>query len=119
VAPDDPLLQVRQLRADRRRVAVARADRGVAGQREQAGADRVDDRVERRERPARRAGTALEQGVAGEDRAQLRDVQAGRAGGVPGRGDRLPHLPATSPACTARPGALGHGSYGRIFTLSL
>ena len=36
-----------------------------------------------------------------------------------GCGDRLRDLPATSSACTAHPGALGHGSYGRIFHLEL
>src|SRR3712207_7450600 len=49
------LVEMGRLVADRRVVAVAGVDDGVGRQREQTGADRLDDRREVGERPARRA----------------------------------------------------------------
>ena len=67
VAPGDPFLQVRGLRADRGRLAVAGRTTVSGRQGQQPVPDRVDDRREVGERPAGGAGPALEEGVAGED----------------------------------------------------
>ena len=62
-------------------------DDRVGWQRAQPVLDRGENRREVGERPAGRSRTPLEQRVAGEQRPQLRCVEAGGSGGVAGGGD--------------------------------
>ncbi len=75
---------------------------GLVRQREQPGTDRLLDRRAVRVRPPRGAGAALEEGVAGEHDAEVRDVQADRARRVTRRVEHLESRAADRDALTVR-----------------